>query len=661
MPQKMFNNFTIRTKLIFTYLVLSITPFIAISFLLLSYFTDKLEQQAFNQLLSLRDIKKSQIINYFDQVKNQTHYFVGDIDKEHMSISNTHVIQYLIDFREDIKPLATNNKDALVVLRNMFVMGSEDKPTDINANREYYDYTHEETHPFLKSFIDKFHFENLYLITNTGDVVYSVIKNDSLGSNLLNGKYASNGLGDAFKQAKHAFLSKSYTDQDLFFSDFDHINSNISAFVSTPLYKYGSFEGVIIFQLPFSHVNKIMSERAGLGNMGETYLVGPDQLMRSNGYRAPLHYSIQATLDQETPPPLATLPVQKALSGESSILVTASYLDDDVLSAYTPIDVFGNNWALIAELPTSEAFATINRLQLLALAIALLIVIIITFIGYYIANTIARPVITLTKVAEKIAAGDLQREINIKRQDELGRLAQSFAIMRTAISDKINKIERQNDELKKLDEFKNDLLANTTHELKTPLNGIIGLTESLLGQVPDRYNKTLNNIITSGRRLSSLVNDILDVAKLKQKEIQIKTQPLNLRQIVDLDISISASLISDKPVTLINLVAESICVQADQYRLQQILQNLVGNAIKFTDQGDIQISAQVKQNVVEVSVADSGIGIAYSDHERIFDAFEQSESGANRGYSGTGLGLAITKQLVELHGGSIRVESTPLF
>ncbi|MDE1462046.1 ATP-binding protein [Spartinivicinus poritis] len=659
MARKTFDNIKLKSKLIFTYLIIGIVPFVAISLLMLNYFTKNLEQQAFNQLLSLRDIKKSQLTEYFEQVKNQTQYFVGSIDKENMNTTNTRVLQYLIDFREDIKPLATNNQNAYTILQKLYVTGSEDEPTDIQLNRDYYDYTHEEIHPFLKTFVNQFHFDNLYLVTSSGNIVYSVFKETSFGTNLINGKYASSSLGQAFIQVKNAVTNNSAMSHSVFFSDFDQINSNISAFISMPLYEYGKFQGVIIFQLPFSHINNIMSTRSGLGETGETYLVGSDQLMRSEGYRAPRQYSIKSTLDNPASPPIATLPVQTALKGEANILVTTSYLEDEVLSAYTPIDVFGYRWALIAEVSTNEAFATINQLQLLAVFIALVIIIAIIFIGYTIASTIAKPILTLTDAAEKIAAGNLQQAIDIQRQDEIGRLAHSFAIMRTAVADKIHEIEQQNIALKKLDEFKNNLLANTTHELKTPLNGIIGLTESLVGQIPQRYTKTLHNIINSGRRLSNLVNDILDAAKLKQKQIQLKAQPLNLRQIVDLDISISASLIGDKPVNLVNLVPDSICVQADQHRLQQILQNLIGNAIKFTDRGEIQILAQPRQHVIEVSVIDTGIGININDQQRIFDAFEQSESGANRSYSGTGLGLAITKHLVELHGGSIRVDSTP--
>ncbi|MGI0118676.1 ATP-binding protein [Zooshikella sp. RANM57] len=657
MLRDFFNNLSLKNKLTFTYLVISIAPFIIISFLMLSYFTKNLEQQAFNQLSSLRDVKKSHLDEYIKQVQDQIQYLVGNIDSKFDSTSNTYMLNYLASFREDIKPLAEADKDDYNVLQKLFIVGTESEKTDIKANRDYYDYTHEDIHPFLKKIVDQFGFDNLYLVTNNGNIVYSVIKEKSFGQNLVSGEYSNTGLGKAFKSAKQAV--NKHIENNIIFIDFDKIDSKISSFISVPLYEYRKFQGAVIFQLPFEKVDKVMSARTGLGSTGETYLVGQDHFMRSNGYRAPDRYSLESTVSGNSTSSVSTVAVNEALNGKTDILVTTSYLDDEVLSAYTPINVFNMRWALVAEVTTKEAFATIKQLQQLAILIAVVVIGVIFLIGYLTASTIAKPILALTTIAEKIAGGNLQQAINIQRKDEIGSLASSFATMREAVADKIHKIEQQNIELKKLDEFKNDLLANTTHELKTPLNGIIGLAESLVGRVPDRYNKTLVNIINSGRRLSNLVNDILDVAKLKQKQIQLKTQPLNLRQIVDLDISISASLIGKKPVSLVNLVPNTICVCADQHRLQQIFQNLIGNAIKFTNSGEVKIFAKPSKNIVEIIVSDTGIGINPEDQMRIFDAFEQTDSGANRSYGGTGLGLAITKQLVELHGGNIRVESTP--
>lgn len=168
--------------------------------------------------------------------------------------------------------------------------------------------------------------------------------------------------------------------------------------------------------------------------------------------------------------------------------------------------------------------------------------------------------------------------------------------------------------LHKSDNLKNEFLANTSHELRTPLNGIIGLTESILdgahGTVSSDQVQNLRIIIQSGKRLSNLVNDILDYSKMKHQELQIDLKPVDIRSIVNVVLAISQSLVDQKPVTLINQISESIpMVQADENRMQQILYNLVGNAIKFTHQGDVSISSQTEGNFIRILVSDTGIGI----------------------------------------------------
>lgn len=220
-----------------------------------------------------------------------------------------------------------------------------------------------------------------------------------------------------------------------------------------------------------------------------------------------------------------------------------------------------------------------------------------------------------------------------------------------------------NERLRELDKLKDDFLANTSHELRTPLNGMVGLAESLeagaAGEVSDPVRMNLRMIIHSGKRLASLVNDILDFSSLKHNNLRIHPTPLNLRQQVDTVAMMSRSLIGMKDLDVTNVVDEFLpAVLADENRLQQILYNLIGNAIKFTDSGVVTISARVIDGTVEICIRDTGVGIDAGKLGSIFESFEQCESHFDRQYNGAGLGLAVTKELVELHGGSIWAEST---
>ncbi|MGV8837273.1 two-component regulator propeller domain-containing protein, partial [Cellvibrio sp.] len=218
--------------------------------------------------------------------------------------------------------------------------------------------------------------------------------------------------------------------------------------------------------------------------------------------------------------------------------------------------------------------------------------------------------------------------------------------------------------LQQVDKLKDEFLANTSHELRTPLNGIIGLAESLLdglnGPLPAHTRYSLRLIAASGKRLAALVDDILDFAKLKNQGVVLHKKAVDLRVLVDIVITLSRPLIGDKPLTLHNHVPENLpAAYADEDRLLQILHNLIGNAVKFTHEGSINIYAEVneKDDQILVQIADSGIGIAAEHLTTIFQPFQQVDGRAERVYGGTGLGLSITKQLVELHGGTISVQS----
>ncbi|MEB3884870.1 ATP-binding protein [Lyngbya sp. CCY1209] len=224
-------------------------------------------------------------------------------------------------------------------------------------------------------------------------------------------------------------------------------------------------------------------------------------------------------------------------------------------------------------------------------------------------------------------------------------------------------LQLKNEALKRLDQIKDEFLANTSHELRTPLNGMIGLAESMLagvaGPLTEVQHKNLVMIAHSGHRLSTLVNDILDFSKLRHRTIELQQKPLGLREMVEIVVILSKPLIRHKEIRVFNEIpADLPAVYADENRLQQILYNLIGNAIKFTEAGTVKIAASVAGgDAIAVAVSDTGIGIPEDKRDRIFESFEQGDGSTARQYGGTGLGLAVTKQLVELHHGQIWVDS----
>jgi len=223
-----------------------------------------------------------------------------------------------------------------------------------------------------------------------------------------------------------------------------------------------------------------------------------------------------------------------------------------------------------------------------------------------------------------------------------------------------------NERLRQVDRLKDEFLANTSHELRTPLHGIIGIAESLIkgatGSLPGRTLANLQMVALSGKRLNNLVNDILDYSKLKEKDLALQRKAVDLRSLTEVVMLMYKPLVAAKPLELKREVGGDIpLVYADENRLQQIMHNLIGNAVKFTPAGIVTITAsrrkQAGKDVVIIKVTDTGIGIPADKLEVIFQSFEQVDASTAREYGGTGLGLSISKQLVELHGGVIGVES----
>lgn len=225
-------------------------------------------------------------------------------------------------------------------------------------------------------------------------------------------------------------------------------------------------------------------------------------------------------------------------------------------------------------------------------------------------------------------------------------------------------LKRKNIELNELDRLKDDFLTNTSHELRTPLHSIIAITQllkdGLRSDEQEEVMLNLNLIMTSAKRLTLLIDDILDLSKLKHNTLRLQLKPVDILAAIQVVIQLSAPLIRNKELQIICNTPETISmVHADENRLYQILYNLLGNAIKFTEKGDIAIEAKQVGKKVEILIADSAETIHPSKFETIFTSFQQLDGSISRTYEGMGLGLAITKQLIELHSGEIKVKNRP--
>jgi signal transduction histidine kinase/DNA-binding NarL/FixJ family response regulator len=245
--------------------------------------------------------------------------------------------------------------------------------------------------------------------------------------------------------------------------------------------------------------------------------------------------------------------------------------------------------------------------------------------------------------------------------DRINSLLKDYSLVQ---QDMLNASQIKIEALQRADDIKEEFIANVSHELRTPLTGIIGLSEIILEKsaaaLDDSARENLNMIRISGQRLANLVNDVIDLSSIKNGHLELQKKPVDLKNVCILVNKMCRPLIGNKPIQIAeNLPPQPVMVLGDEDRLQQILFNLVSNAVKFTQRGWVAVSVDIVDLEARVTVRDTGIGISRDQQSRIFSRFYQVDAAASREEGGTGLGLSISQKLMELHGTQIIVSSSP--
>ena len=226
-----------------------------------------------------------------------------------------------------------------------------------------------------------------------------------------------------------------------------------------------------------------------------------------------------------------------------------------------------------------------------------------------------------------------------------------------------DEIQDKSRQLAEASQHKSQFLANMSHELRTPLNAILGYTELMAdgayGEPSEKMNAVLKRLESNGRHLLGLINDVLDLSKIEAGQLQLDLADYTVQDIAHTVRSTLEPLATDKKLAFkLELAPELPPARGDGRRLTQVLINLVGNAIKFTDVGEVVIKAEANNGSFQVSVRDTGPGISTADQAKLFQEFQQADNTITRKKGGTGLGLAISKQIIEMHGGKIWIDST---
>src|SRR5262249_28035485 len=340
---------------------------------------------------------------------------------------------------------------------------------------------------------------------------------------------------------------------------------------------------------------------------------------------------------------------------------------------------FGDNYLLgmvKVSIPTDAIEKGVHQNRAWLISTAIVIVFLIMTGSYLIVRyIIVKPVKHLKEVSDAIAAGELNVRSEIQTGDEFEDLSHAFNRMLRNLVNMQDRLRKVNADLDlKVDELaqanlalyesnrlKSDFLATISHELRTPLNSILGFSEVLASSPPldEKQKRWVSNIRTSGEQLLSLLNDILDLAKIEAGKMEVRLEDFSIRDVSEGLLNMFRPLAERKNIDLREQIAPNIpLLRQDAGKLQQLLSNLLSNAIKFTPEGGrVLLKAEATQLHIVLTVMDTGVGIAPEDQELVFEKFRQAGNPLTRDHAGTGLGLSIVRELAKLLGGEVMLQS----
>ncbi|WP_028021984.1 methyl-accepting chemotaxis protein [Enterovibrio calviensis] len=458
----------LKIKLLMIFLIIGVLPILIVGYLALSQSSSALQNQAFAQLVSMREVKKDQILSYFERAVKDTQVLAGSED--------TKKIQKLLQFYASDEEVERN----------------EAFPTD---TYEYEDIWESNGHT-LTDYVSVYGYSDVFIIqADTGHVVFTANKNSDLGTNLNTGPLKNSPLATLYKDV---LKNNKLTIQD--YERYEAQDNAPIALIGSPITDLsGNVLAIAALQLSMDEINQIMLQRTGMGESGETYLVGPDFLMRSDSYLYNDTHSVIASFASPADGMVKTSATEKALNNETGYDVARDYKNTLVLTAYSPIQFGENNWALVAEIDEEEAFGQVIALKWM-IGIALLIgAALVSLVALLVTRSVTTPVITLTRNLETVAlSGDFSARVAVKSKDELGQSASAFNTLMESMQAAICDIRKVMEGLAE---------GDFSHRIESDLKG------DLLS-IKQATNTSLENVEASERMKAELERD----AKIQAEE-----------------------------------------------------------------------------------------------------------------------------------------------
>ncbi len=474
-------RWTIRKKMILILVLAGLIPMGVFAWFSMSQISQALLDINKDRLVSLREEKKLQIENYFKQIEGQAITFSEGrmvVNAVQKFTSAFHLMESeAVDLygggeearlKERYQYQQNNTTGAprnaaslwmpknktskllqsLYISENSHPIGAKEK-LDAASDSSTYSKVHKQYHPIIRDYLEKFGYYDIFMVEpESGYIVYSVFKEVDYATSLKDGPYANTGIGRAFNAALNANNNEFVVLDD--FSPYAPSYNAAAAFIASPIFDGQEKVGVLIFQAPIDRIDAVMTsnkawKKVGLGDSGEVYMVGTDMKMRNNSrflieqpeeyFKALAEIGVDRAVAEKSEAlktsigmnPIKTQGTTAALNGESGFAIYNDYRDSSVLGAYSPLDILGLKWGIVAEIDEAEAFATQNAIEKMTLYISLVLITLLALAAMWVAGWFAKPILALVSRAGDIAGGDLKQEkLEINSSDELGLLGNIF-------------------------------------------------------------------------------------------------------------------------------------------------------------------------------------------------------------------------------------------
>lgn len=503
-----FLNLSLSKKQIVLLLVVGLIPLWIASLISVNLADTEIRQQAFDQLQAVQEIKSSAVERYFEQVQGQILTLAESADAVQAmkalpalfaDISDTEWPgnrQYQEMRRElksfytdqfgtkytaenegvtpDIQTLMAGLDSDSILLQHAYIHANanplgEKHLLDAASGDSNYHSAHRQYHPNIRNFLERFGYYDIFLVDiPSGNIVYSVFKELDYATSLIDGPYSNTNFAAAFREA--ALMEKG----EISLKDYASYTPSYEApasFMATPIFSGSQRVGVLIFQMPLEPINTIMSERAGMGETGESYLVGSDYLMRSDSYLDPTNHSVAASFRNPETGSVKTQAVERALAGETGEEIVVDYNGNSVLSSYSPLKIDDLNWVMLSEIDTAEAFSGIKSLQLQMIALSIIGIFAILAFAMWVSRILTSPILQLGNAIQQVnREGNFTLQLTNKNNDEIGETSRAFSNLLTNLSSVVSSTNNVLDQLS-LGNFEERVDENYPGELGSLASG----------------------------------------------------------------------------------------------------------------------------------------------------------------------------------------------